>query len=74
MDPYRGSSGQAWNGEGLLICLVVFPLLASIAIAMRMYTRFFITKNPAVDDLCLTAALLLSYGFSVLLGFGTFLA
>jgi hypothetical protein len=63
--PNRCFSGMAsnplvhpneWDGKPVLVVIIVLPVLAAIAVSLRLYTRVVLTKNAGVDDLCLFLA------------------
>jgi hypothetical protein len=34
----------------IVVIIILFPILATITIILRLYTRFFVLKSPALDD------------------------
>jgi hypothetical protein len=44
------------RGDGLVIASAVFGSLTTIAMAMRIYTRFAITRTFGIDDILIVIA------------------
>jgi len=49
----------------IIVIIILFPILAAITVALRVYTRFVILKKPALDDAFAIFALALSIGSSI---------
>ncbi|KAH7378895.1 hypothetical protein BKA64DRAFT_585274 [Cadophora sp. MPI-SDFR-AT-0126] len=45
------------HGPRVLAIVIVFPFLAAITVALRVYTRVMIIKNPSSEDLCINVAM-----------------
>lgn len=45
------------KGPEVLAIIIVFPILASITVFLRLYTRFKIVNNPSWDDFSIFLAL-----------------
>jgi len=41
---------HASRGELVLVIAIVFPILATLIVLLRVYTRFILLKTPALDD------------------------
>jgi hypothetical protein len=50
LDLYASKAGEIWP------VIIVFPILAAIAIGLWLYTRISILRNHALDDLFAAAA------------------
>ena len=59
------------RAPGVVASAIVAPTIASIFIAIRMYTRIYITKNIGRDDFVALCTLPFAIFYSVLLGIGT---
>ncbi|KAH8664970.1 hypothetical protein BGZ60DRAFT_516265 [Tricladium varicosporioides] len=52
--------------QGQILAIVIaFPILALIAVILRLYTRLFVIKNAASEDLCIAVAVVLSIAVSI---------
>lgn len=47
----------ASKGPQVVAIIVVFPVLALIAVTLRLYTRFILVNNPSWDDLAISLAM-----------------
>jgi len=41
----------------VLAIVIVFPILALVTVILRLFTRFFVLKNPSREDACITFAM-----------------
>ncbi|KAI0995818.1 hypothetical protein K3495_g12363 [Podosphaera aphanis] len=53
------------KGQKVLVIVTVFPILALIALILRLYTRIKIIRNPALDDWFSTIAVIFSIASSI---------
>jgi hypothetical protein len=45
------------KGPQILAIIIVFPCLALLVVALRLYTRFVVVRNPSYEDLTIVLAL-----------------
>jgi hypothetical protein len=45
------------QGPQVLAIVIIFPVVAIITVMLRLYTRFKIIANAAVDDFCIIIAM-----------------
>ncbi|PSN60339.1 hypothetical protein BS50DRAFT_563986 [Corynespora cassiicola Philippines] len=70
--PSHGFSEEYLNankGPRVVAIITVFPVLASITVFLRLYTRIKIVNNPSYEDFAILVALIFSIATSVCQGF-----
>jgi hypothetical protein len=53
-----------------MVCATLLPVLAIIVVALRLYSRFCITRAPGIDDLLVVLSLIFGIALSVLVMVG----
>lgn len=52
------------KGPATIVLLIIFPVLALVAVILRLYTRFCIVRIPSREDYAITLAMVLSFLYS----------
>ncbi|KAF2184948.1 hypothetical protein K469DRAFT_577795 [Zopfia rhizophila CBS 207.26] len=60
---------NANKGPQVLAIIITFPILATITVFLRLYTRFRIVNNPFYDDFAILLALVFAIATSICQGF-----
>ncbi|KAF2993176.1 hypothetical protein E8E13_000879 [Curvularia kusanoi] len=57
------------RGRQAVVVSTVFTVLASIVVALRLYTRFFLVRSPGIEDYGVSLAMLCSIGLTICIAF-----
>ena len=70
MPPRLPENVPSWAQDIIITC-VIGPLVSSIIVAIRVWTRIYVTRNLGPDDYAAMMTLLFCIAFSVVLGVST---
>lgn len=70
MSPRLPENVPSWAHDIIITCVIV-PILSIIVVAIRVWTRIFVTRNLGPDDYAAMVTLVFCIGFSVVLGVST---
>ena len=70
MPPRLPENVPSWAHDIIITC-AIGPIVSSIIVAIRVWTRIYVTRNLGADDYAAMMTLLFCIAFSVVLGVST---
>ena len=70
MPPRLPENVPSWSHDIIITC-AIGPIVSSIIVAIRVWTRIYVTRNLGADDYAAMMTLLFCIAFSVVLGVST---